>query len=125
MCEDQFALLLAGSEDGDVALSGKRFERPRHGARFAARSATARASKRQGEVSVRTDAHAAGNAARQCASIRDEQPPGTGRCVFVRIRFQLVAEDRRRLVFDAKRCAVVAGGLDISGGCAAAKSDDE
>jgi hypothetical protein len=101
MRKDQLAFLLARSEDGDVALSRKRLERPGHGARFGPRSAAARTAKRKSELGVCADAHTVGNTPRQGARVGDEQPAGADCRILVGIGFELVAEDSRRLVLDA------------------------
>ena len=113
MCEYQLALLLSGPEDGNVALPRDRPERPGYCARFAARRPAACAAERECELGACADAHTVGNAARQGAAIGDEQPPCAGCCIFVRIGFQLVAEDRRSLILDTQRGAIASGGLDI------------
>jgi hypothetical protein len=111
--EHQLALLLARPEDGDVALASNRPERSGRRARFGARSAAARTAKYQGELAVRTDAHAVRNAVAQGARIGYAQL-ASARCrILVRIGFEFVAEDGRGLVFDPEGCIVAFGRLDV------------
>jgi hypothetical protein len=121
VCEHQLALLRARPEDRHIPLACDRPERSGHRAGFGARRAATRAEKRQREFGISPDAHVARDTAQQGARIGDAQPARARGGIVVGIGFELMAENRRGVVFDAQRRAAAGGGLDIGGGRAAAE----